>query len=35
MRQTVAAALIAVTFGMPAAAVVVETPAAFCILCPW
>jgi hypothetical protein len=35
MRQIVAAALIAATFGLPAAAMVIETPARFCILCPW
>ena len=35
MRQIVAAALIAATFGLPAAATVVDAPAGFCILCPW
>jgi hypothetical protein len=35
MRQIVAAALVSVTFGLPAAAMAVDTPAAFCILCPW
>ena len=35
MRQIVAAALIAATVGLPAAAMAVEVPGAFCMLCPW
>ena len=35
MRQIVAAALIVATFGLPAAAMVVDTSAGFCVLCPW
>ena len=35
MRQIVAAALVALTFGMPVAAMAIDVPASFCILCPW
>ena len=35
MRQIVAAILIAAAFGTPVAAMAIDVPAAFCILCPW
>jgi hypothetical protein len=35
MRQIVAVAIIAVAFGTPVAAMAIDVPAAFCILCPW
>ena len=35
MRQIVAAAFLALTFGTPVAALAIDVPASFCIFCPW